>query len=215
MSNPRTRAKKREAKAAAAAAAVKGAEAAKAVAVVPCPKAAAAKAEAERIAKKYDDISKNGHAVQRHGEEITVQQLKDRAVKGFDPVTGTKNDGYNKNPNGTPKEHNYGRHATKFKSKEALVKADEKIRNSDAFKNKVAAAKASKANVIAVTDTKLADVFGKDYKNQVTGKTREGSKNKPTGNTTDTDFTDGTIRAVYKKDAKGNWNVETMFPDPK
>jgi hypothetical protein len=217
MGNPRQRKKKREAKAAelAKAAAANGAQAAQAKAVAPCPKAAAAKAEAERIEKKYDDISKNGHAVQRHGEAITEQQLKDRAVKGFDPVTGTTNDAYNKFPNGTPKKHNYGRHATKFNSKEALVKADEKIRSSDAFKKKVADANASNAKVIAVTDTKLKDVFGDDYKKQVTGKTREGSKNNPTGNTTNTDFTDGTIRAVYKKDAKGNWNVETMFPEPK
>lgn len=211
------RQKKREAKAAQAAqeAAAKAAQAAKAKAVAPCPADESAKKEAERAAKKYNEIASNGHAVQRHGEAISEQQLKDRAVKGFDPATGTTDDAYNKFPNGSPKKHKYGRHATKFNNKEALVKADEKIRNSEAFKKKVKEANAANANVIAVTDTKLEDVFGKDYKKEISGKTREGSKNNPTGNTTDTDFTDGTIRAVYKKDAAGNWNIETMFPEPK
>ena len=211
------REKKREAKAkeTAKAAAAKGAAEAKAVVVVPCPKEAAAKAEAERIAKKYDEIKLNGHSAQRHGEEITVQQLKDRAVKGFDPVTGTINDGYNKKADGTPKEHNYGKDATKFNSKTALVKADETIRQTESFKKALKSATDTNDDVMAVDDTKLEDIFGKDYKTQVTGKTREGSKKHPTGNTTDTDFTDGTVKAVYKKDAGGNWNIETMYPETK
>lgn len=73
-----------------------------------------AKAEAERIAKRYDEIAKNGHPVQRHGEHITEQQFDDRAMYGIDPITGTTDDAFNKFPDGTPKPHNAGKNATKF-----------------------------------------------------------------------------------------------------
>ncbi len=215
MSKHAQRKKKREAKAAAKAAAAKAQQATTAKAVGQCPIQAAKEAEAARVAAAYDQVAKNGHAVQRHGDAITRQQLIDRAVNGIDPASGTTNDAYNKNADGTPKEHNYGRHATKFEDKAALVKADESIRKGDAFKKKLQDANAAGSSVIAVTDTKLADALGPEYKTKVSGVTREGSKNNPTGNTTPTDFTDGTIRAVYKKDDKGNWNVETMFPEPK
>lgn len=191
-----------------------GQQAAQALAVVPCPVPTAEEIEAERVTKKYEEYAKNGHVVQRHGEEITQQQLIDRAVRGIDPASGTTGDAYNKFDDGTPKEHNYGRNATKFATKAAMVKADEAIRNGAAFKQKVIDAEAAGANVVAVTDTKLQDVFGADYKTKVAGVTREGSKKNPTGNTTPADFTDGTIRAIYKKDGAGNWNIETMFPDP-
>lgn len=63
--------------------------------------------------------------MQRHGEDITTQQLDDRATKGVDPMTGTTDDGIKKNLDGTPKTHNYSKYATKFTSKEALVKGDD------------------------------------------------------------------------------------------
>jgi hypothetical protein len=208
MANARQRAKKRAEKAAAAAKA-------KAAAACPvCPVAAAEQAEKERVEKAYDKMAQNGHAVQRHGEAITQQQLTDRAVKGFDPVTGTKNDAYNKYPDGTPREHLAGKHATKFNDKAAMVKADETIRNSQKYKDELQKAKTEGKTQFAVPGTKLQDALGPDYKQKVTGVTRLGSKNNPTGSQP-TDFTDGTIRAVYKKDAAGNWNVHTMFPEPK
>jgi hypothetical protein len=205
MANARQRAKRRAAAAAAAASAK---------AATPCPAAAAAQAEKDRIDKAYDALAQNGHAVQRHGEAITQQQLTDRAVRGFDPVTGTTQDAYNKFPNGTPKEHLAGRHATKFNDKAAMVKADETIRSSQKYKDELQKAKDEGRSTFAVTDTKLSDALGADYKSKVTGVSRLGSKNNPTGSQ-QTDFTDGTIRAVYKKDAAGNWNVHTMFPEPK
>lgn len=205
MPNARQRAKLRAAKAAAAA---------NAKATTPCPAAAAAQAEQERIDKAYDAISQNGHAVQRHGEAITVQQLTARATQGIDPVTGTTNDAYNKYPNGSPKPHMAASTASKFNSKAAMVKADEKIRSSQAFKDELQKAKDQNKPVFAVKGTKLEDVFGPDYKKQVTGVTRTGPKG-PAAPSQPSDFTDGTIRAVYKKDAAGNWNVETMFPETK
>ncbi len=214
MPNKRQRAKKKAAKEAAKQAAEAAQQAAQAKAVQPCPLKAAADKETERVAKKYDEIAQNGHAVQRHGEAITQQQLEDRAVKGFDPVTGTKDDGYNKKADGTPAEHLAGRHATKFKDKAALVKAEEAIRAGQDYKKELEEAEKSASKTFAVKTTKLEDALGKDYKDKVAGVTRQGSVKNPAGSGP-TDFTDGTIRAVFKKDDKGNWNVHTMFPEPK
>jgi hypothetical protein len=202
------------AKKAAEAAAKSAATAAAAVAAAPCPVPTPEEIEKKRIDEAYDKIAQNGHAVQRHGEAITQKQLEDRAVKGFDPVTGTTDDAYNKNADGTPKEHGYGAHATKWNSKAALVKADEAVRKSDDFKKAVADAESIRSAEVVVKTVKLEDALGKDYKKHVSGVTREGSKRNPTGSKP-TDFTDGTIRAIYRKDAAGNWNVETMMADPK
>jgi hypothetical protein len=168
----------------------------------------------EAIEKQYDEIAEKGHGVQRHGAEVTERQLDARVVEGKDPITGTTSDAFKKNIDGTPKQHQIGKNATKFTSKESLVKAEEFIKNSQKYKDELKEANLLGGNQIVIKDVKLEDVFGKDYKNQVFGKTRVGSKNNPTG-TTPTDFTDGTIRAIFEKDAKGNWNLETIFPDPK
>jgi len=205
MPNARQRAKQRAAKAAAAAAAK---------AAAPCPAAAAAQAEQERIDKAYDEISQNGHAVQRHGEAITQQQLTDRAVKGFDPVTGSTQDAYKKNADGTPGTHSVGRNATKFASKEAMVKAAEAVKKHPDYAKELDEAKKNGETRFSVESVKLEDAFGKDYKKQVSGVTRLGSKNNPTGSQP-TDFTVGTVTAVYEKDTKGDWNILTMYPNPK
>ena len=172
---------------------------------------------AERGAKietRYNELDGQGHAPARHGEKITETQLDDRAMHGKDPITGTTDDAFNKFPDGTPKPHNTGKNATKFNSKEALVKAEEYAHNTTEYKNAIAQAEAAGDNYITVKNTKLQDVFGANYKDQVFGKTRIGSRNNPTGSV-ETDFTDGTLTAKFKKDGSGNWNLDTMFPEPK
>ncbi len=167
-----------------------------------------------KINNRYNEIGQNGHAVQRHGKAITEQQLSDRAMYKKDPVTGTTNDAYNRNPDGTPKPHKAGKNATKFNNKESLVKAEDHIKNSQEYNDALADAAANNRESFVVKDTKLEDVYGPNYRNRVSGRTRTGSANNPTG-TTPTDFTDGTIKAVYKKDANGVWHLETMYPEPK
>ncbi len=181
----------------------------------------AAKVEAERIAKeaaqintKYDEISQNGHAVQRHGEAITEPQLNERAMHGKDPITGTTDDAFREDSAGNPLPHRTSKDATKFNSKEALVKANDYVRSSKEYKDSLAEAERLNEPDFVVKDIKLEDIYGTDYKDQVFGKTRTGTKNNPTGSV-ETDFTDGTIKAVYVKDSKGNWILETAFPVPK
>jgi hypothetical protein len=210
---PAERAAERKAKEAAEAAAKAAAAAAAAVAAAPCPAPTPEEIEKKRIDDAYDELAKNGHAVQRHGEAITQQQLEDRAVKGFDPVTGSTDDGYHKNADGTPKKHLSGRDATKFASKEAMVKAAEAVKKNPDYKKELEAAEKAGSSRFSVETTKLEDALGKDYKKQVAGVTRLGSKNHPTGSQP-TDFTDGSVTAVFEKDAKGNWNTLTMYPNP-
>ncbi len=172
-----------------------------------------AKEESERLAKEaiekqYDEIAKKGHGVQRHGTEVTERQLDARVIEGKDPITGTTNDGV------TGKNHNYGKDATKFTSKESLVKAENFIKNTQSFKDKLNNARQLNDDIIAVKDVKLEDIYGKDYKKELFGKTRQGTKNNPAG-AIETDFTDGTITAIFKKDVKGSWYLDTMYPAPK
>jgi hypothetical protein len=166
----------------------------------------------EIVEKRYDEISNKGHTVQRHGAEVTEKQLDARAIEGKDPITGTTKDAFRKDAKGNPLPHLTNKNATKFISKESLVKAEKYVKNTQEYKN--ALANIGNDKVFAIEDVKLQDVFGSDYKKQVFGKTRIGSRNNPTGAIL-TDFTDGTIRAVFKKDSNGAWHIFTMFAEPK
>ena len=134
---------------------------------------------------------------------------------GKDPVTGTKFDAYNKLPDGTPAPHTPTKNATKVMTDEAYVQAEKFIRNSQKYKDEIAEAEKRGRDFAPVKGTiRLEDIFGKDYKQNVFGKTRIGSEKNPVG-TVETDLTDGTMRAIFRKDAAGNWNLHTMFPEPK
>lgn len=152
--------------------------------------------------------------MQRHGESITERQLDDRAMNGFDPVTGTTEDAFRKDFAGNALPHRSSKDATKFVSKESLVKVDAYVRNSREYSDALAEAQRLSEPDFAVRDIKLEDVFGVDYKDQVFGKTRIGTKSNPLG-TQNTDFTDGTVKAVFVKDTTGAWILETTFPVPK
>jgi hypothetical protein len=107
-----------------------------------------AKEESEKLAKEaiekqYDEIAKEGHTIQRHGTEVTERQLDARAIEGKDPITGTTNDAFNKFPDGTPKPHLTSKNATKFTSKESLVKAEKYVKNTQEYKNALANAQSN------------------------------------------------------------------------
>ncbi len=178
------------------------------------------KEEAERLAKEaiekqYDEIANNGgHTVQRHGTEVTERQLDARAIEGKDPITGTTDDAFRKDASGNALPHLTNKNATKFTSKESLVKAEKYVKNTQEYKDAIKIAEQSGKRDAVVKNIKLEDVFGSDYKKQVFGKTRLGTKNNPTGASL-TDFTDGTIKAVFQKDSKGNWNAYTIYAEPK
>jgi hypothetical protein len=166
----------------------------------------------QRIAK----LDAEGHAPIRHGgpNRVTDLQLEDRAVRGVDPASGTTFDAFNKFPDGSPKPHKVGRNATAFDSDEALVHADDFARKSTQFEQNIANARANGDLFVDPVELPLKDVFGPGYKDNVRGVTRLGSKNNPTGHV-NTDFTNGTIKAIYRLDQDGNINLHTLYPNPK
>jgi len=169
----------------------------------------------QNISQKIKKLEQEGHAPVRHGgpNRVTDAQLEDRVLRGLDPASGTQFDAFNKNADGSPRLHKVGRNATAFSSDASLVKADEAARDSHQFTENVRKAKENGDLFVDPVELPLVDVYGSDYKKFVRGTTRLGSKNNPTGHI-DTDFTDGTIKAIYRLD-NGNVSLHTLYPNPK
>ena len=166
--------------------------------------------------QQIDKLDQEGHAPVRHGgpNRVSNSQLEDRAVKGIDPASGTQYDAFNKNKDGSPALHKVGKNATAFNSDEALLEADNYARNSEQFKQKINSSKIAGDLFVDPVEIPLSEVFGSDYLSQVRGRTRLGSKKNPTGHI-QTDFTDGTIKAIYRLDQHGNVKLHTLYPNPK
>ncbi len=154
-----------------------------------------------------DDLKDEGHGPQRHEGDVTPEQLVDRCVSGHDPMTGDTTDGVHGGV------HRYSRHATRFKDPGDYVDAEETIRGKQAYTDEMAEAKRTNDTRFSV-ELPLKDVLGDDYKTKLEGKSRIGSAKNPQGSQ-DTDFTDGTITAVYDIDANGDTVLVTMYPNPK
>ncbi|MFA5983578.1 MAG: hypothetical protein WC782_06150 [Methylococcaceae bacterium] len=161
------------------------------------------------VKEKINDLKLQGHGPQRHEGDVTEQQLKDRVMHGKDPMTGTTTDAV------TGETHKYSKNATKIKSEEDYVNGESHLRNSDEFKTKVKDAETSGQGRILVENQKLEEIYGSNYKDKVSGQTRIGSKNNPTG-VTPTDFDNGSMVGVYTKSNKTRqWELTTMYPEPK
>lgn len=123
-------------------------------------------------------------------------------------MTGTITDGAHGG------RHQYSADATRVLSDADYVKGEEFIRNSSEFATKRSQMEAANIRKFAV-EVRLKDVYGVEYKSKLKGYTRTGTRANPTG-AIDTDFTDGTLKAVYKRDAtSGEWNLSTMYPEPR
>ncbi|PCM44850.1 hypothetical protein CPA50_02110 [Marinobacter sp. ANT_B65] len=168
------------------------------------------------VAQRVAELDLEGHAVVRHGgpSRVTDLQLEDRAVRGIDPASGTTFDAFNSARDGSPKLHKVGRNATAFTSDDALVHADDVARSSRQFEENIATARANGDMFVDPVELPLTDVFGDNYKSNVRGVTRLGSKKNPTGHV-DTDFTGGSVKAIYRLDQNGSVNLHTLYPNPK
>lgn len=166
--------------------------------------------------QKITELDMEGHAPVRHGGPTRVSdiQLEDRAVRGIDPASGTQYDAFNTNKDGSPVLHKVGKNATAFTTDEALLKADKAARSSKQFEQNITTAKTNGDMFVDPVELPLDEVFGDDYKSHVRGITRLGSKKNPTGHT-QTDFTDGTVKAIYRVDQNGNIKLHTLYPNPK
>jgi len=167
----------------------------------------------DAISERITELRRQGHAPQRHGGQITDQQLTDRALRGIDPMTGTTTDGEH---GGT---HKCGRNATKFITDEALVRAEDFARNSEIYRIQQRENEITGKPFIAVR-VPLMDVFGTSYLSQVKGIRRAGSKSKPTGDPpgsrppTPSNFENGSLLAVFVRTNDGSYNLKTAYPDP-
>jgi hypothetical protein len=159
------------------------------------------------------ELRTEGHGPQRHGPHVTTQQLSARAIEKKDPMTDTTTDGV------TGGTHQCGKHATKINSEEAFVQADEHLRSSPDFEANKKAANLTGDDRFVV-ERPLKEIYGADYRSSVSGITRHGTNSYPTGNPpgsappSATNFEDGTMKAIYQKNASGSWHTYTMYPEP-
>ena len=165
-------------------------------------------------ADRINDLSAYGHAHDRHGGHITQQQLRDRVEWGIDPASGTTTDAFN------GQQHRVGRHATKFATDGAFVRALDHVRFSPEFEAERQFNEMINQARVAVT-LPLEQIFGPGYRSEVEGWSRIGSKTWPIGNPSfsqpfqPTNFTDGVATAVFIRGGDGVYRLLTMYPDVK
>jgi hypothetical protein len=155
-----------------------------------------------------NDLKTQGHGPQRHEGDVTPEQLDDRCQHGINPQTGTAFD-----DDAQTIPHGYSAHATKFNDPGTYVDAEEKMRSHSSVAVNRQNAKNLGRNRYAV-EIPLKEALGDDYKTKLSGKTRKGTRKNPTGSD-DTDFTDGTLKAIYVMNPDGSETLLTMFPNPK
>lgn len=109
------------------------------------------------------------HYIERHGPDVSDEQLEMRARWGIDPITGTPKDGEH------GQQHNVGRVATKFNSKRSLYGAIEAAFKSDEFRAKAQEAVAGGKEYVTVSNLTLISIFGPSYRRHVTGMRRIGA----------------------------------------
>ena len=157
---------------------------------------------AEAAHQRVRELANQGHGPQRHEGQLTDAQLEARARLKHDPETGTRADKYAKNADGTPKQHRCGDHATRVNSEASYEKAEQAARDSPTFKGQEAAG----ADTIKV-ETKLEDIYGPNYKDHVSGRTRGALWPDTTTPTVPTNFNDGKMVAIYRKNSSGGYDT--------
>ncbi|MBZ0118130.1 MAG: DUF6531 domain-containing protein [Sandaracinaceae bacterium] len=166
-----------------------------------------------RVARRMVELQGEGHGPQRHGPEVTNQQLRDRALGKVDPMTGTTTDGVHGG------QHACGRNATAVNSHQDYVMADEHMRGSAEFEQRRLQAEADGDDGFRV-EVPLEDIYGPDYEDHVRGVRRGGSNQHPTGNPpgtappTPSNFKNGSMIAIYRRGPDGEWHTYTMYPNP-
>lgn len=158
----------------------------------------------------YLDLEKQGHGPQRHDGEVTTKALLDRLVHGIDPMTGSIWDGVH-----IGKRHNAPKtEATRFKTPQDFIAAEKAIRGSNDFQNELNAARAIGNDSFTVEKFPLAQALGPNYLSKVEGVGWIDPKNQTLG-TRPTNFTGGSVMAMFKIDANGKIKLHTIYPNPK
>ncbi|GLZ80301.1 hypothetical protein Afil01_51080 [Actinorhabdospora filicis] len=158
------------------------------------------------VGERLRYLEAGGHAVGRHGGQVTGEQLQARASEGLDPMNGSTTDWYH------GLEHNMPRHATAFTSNAALVFAEAAAAHSRVARAERAAADAERLDYIYVI-LPAREVFGDRFARHMHGYTRKGGPTRPAP-TERTVFGESTkIVTHYKREAPGEpWVPVSCFP---
>jgi hypothetical protein len=160
------------------------------------------------VTRRVGELEADGHGPQRHEGQVTDQQLQDRVLHGHDPAqTG---------PDKTVDAVTGGEHprpdlACRFDTPEAMVAADDAVRDSAAFaaKAEVAVARGRPGMWVRLP---LDDGLEPEMRGQVTGFERVGSAEQAA--VRPVDFTGGQIHAVYRWDESAvRWKAHSIYPD--
>ena len=160
------------------------------------------------IAAEIAEMKAQGHAVDRHGADVTDGQTKLRAGEGIDPMTMTREDGVRSGD-----AHRVGPTATQFTSDRAQVAARRAVEASPDYQTELAKAVAANKERFEVSSTSLESALGPDYLQHVNGSTRTGPRG-PNASLSPTDLTNGHLKAYYIRDNEtGKYDLNTLFPD--
>jgi hypothetical protein len=147
------------------------------------------------------------HYIERHGEQVTDQQLKDRCILGNDPITGTRTDG----DHGAT--HKFSSHATKFATRRSLIAARNAILNSQEYADALADPVVEQQGSFRIK-IPITRAFGPHFEKHVAGYTRVGPA-QPGGTANPTLFTNsGVVLAIVRRDIHGKWCLLTLYPNP-
>jgi hypothetical protein len=158
----------------------------------------------------YLDLEKQGHGPQRHDGEVTTEALRERLENGIEPMTGKRKDGVRIGKNHRPPK----REAIRFKTPQDLIAAEKAIRGSNDFQNKLNAARANGDKLFTVDKFPLDQALGPNYLSKVEGIGWIDPENKLLG-TRPTNFTSGSVIAIFKIGANGEIKLHTMYANPK
>lgn len=157
----------------------------------------------DEAASRVDELKVQGHGPQKHEGQVGKAQHDERVLRGADPETGAVEVWRGGPKAGQPK---IPPKSSSFKSNEAYAQAEAKAREHPDFTRGASEAKPE----IKVKDLSLRDALGDDYLKHVEGRTTIGSA---PGSTRATDFSGGTVTAIYRRNASGGYDLVTMYPD--
>jgi hypothetical protein len=160
------------------------------------------------VARRFSELTAQGHGPQRHEGSVTRQMLIDRVLRGIDPMTGTRVDAV------TGRLHLPVRTATRIINETDFVAAETFIRRSAAysFARDEAIARIGQRRITRFeVSLPIEDVLGPDFASSVEGVRRLGSAQNPSG-VSPIDFGGGRVVAVFEIGLDGEPALVTMYP---
>ncbi|MEZ5731779.1 MAG: hypothetical protein R3D97_05585 [Paracoccaceae bacterium] len=160
------------------------------------------------VARRFSELTAQGHGPQRHEGSVTRQMLIDRVLRGIDPMTGTRVDAV------TGRLHLAVRIASRITNEADFVAAESFIRKSAAYRyaRDEAVARIGQRRITRFeVSLPIADVLGPDFASSVEGVRRIGSVQNPSG-VSPIDFGGGRVVAVFEIGLDGEPALVTMYP---